>query len=146
MFNVFRLQLIASTLVIFAAGFVSRLRTGCFTGWSKGTLPLCCMDSKDYTAKGLEAPSQTERIGKTAVMGSPIGKGIRKMIASLAILPALFGGPVMPVHADDELARYAAAGNEVGVDGQCFMKKCPVETSKCASDLSCLKGLSCLAR
>jgi hypothetical protein len=47
---------------------------------------------------------------------------------------------------DDELAQYAAEGNTVGVDGQCFMKNCAVETSKCANDKNCLKGLSCLAR
>lgn len=49
-------------------------------------------------------------------------------------------------HADDELAKYAAEGNPVGVDGQCFLKKCPLETQGCASDLNCIKGLSCLAR
>jgi hypothetical protein len=37
-------------------------------------------------------------------------------------------------------------GHKVGVDGQCFIKKCPFETSKCANDRTCLKGLSCLAR
>jgi hypothetical protein len=50
--------------------------------------------------------------------------------------------------ADDELAQYAAEGNKVGVDGQCFLRKCALETSSCANDPSanCLKGLSCLAR
>eukprot|EP01036_Dinobryon_divergens_P024742 gene24742-33216_t len=50
--------------------------------------------------------------------------------------------------ADDELAQYAAEGHKVGVDGQCFMRKCALETSSCANDPSanCLKGLSCLAR
>ena len=52
------------------------------------------------------------------------------------------------VFADDELAQYAAEGNKVGVDGQCFLRKCALETSSCANDPSanCLKGLSCLAR
>ena len=49
-------------------------------------------------------------------------------------------------NADDELAKYAAAGNKVGVDGQCFFKKCALETSSCANNPSCLKGLACLAR
>ena len=51
-------------------------------------------------------------------------------------------------NADDELAQYAAEGNKVGVDGQCFIKKCALETTRCANDPSanCLKGLACLAR
>ena len=50
------------------------------------------------------------------------------------------------VRADDELAKYAAEGNSVGVDGKCFFKKCSLETARCGNDPSCLKGLSCLAR
>jgi hypothetical protein len=50
------------------------------------------------------------------------------------------------VRAEDELAAYAAQGHEVGVDGQCFMKKCALETSRCANNPNCLKGLACLAR
>lgn len=50
------------------------------------------------------------------------------------------------VYADDELAEYASKGNKVGVDGQCFMTKCALETGACGNDLRCLKGLSCLAR
>ena len=68
---------------------------------------------------------------------------LRKTVATVALLPFLF---TSPLRADDELARYAAEGNSVGVDGQCFLKKCAIETSQCASDLSCLKGLRCLAR
>lgn len=48
--------------------------------------------------------------------------------------------------ADDELARYAAEGNKVGVDATCFIRKCALETTQCANDPNCLKGLSCLAR
>ena len=70
---------------------------------------------------------------------------IRKTMAVLTLIPVLFGGSIMS-RADDELAKYAAEGNTVGVDGQCFLKKCAIETSQCASDLSCLKGLRCLAR
>lgn len=36
--------------------------------------------------------------------------------------------------------------NKKGVNGLCFVKKCALETSACASDQTCLKGLSCLAR
>eukprot|EP01035_Chromulina_nebulosa_P018846 gene18846-24631_t len=55
----------------------------------------------------------------------------------------MFGSPAI---ADDELAKFAADGNTVGVDGQCFLRKCSLETAKCANDPTCLKGLSCLAR
>ena len=72
-------------------------------------------------------------------------KKIRKTMAILTLIPALLGGGVIS-RADDELAKYAAEGNSVGVDGSCFLKKCAIETSQCASDLSCLKGLRCLAR
>jgi hypothetical protein len=53
---------------------------------------------------------------------------------------------VQSVVADDELAKFAAEGNKVSVDGQCFFKKCALETSACANNPNCLKGLSCLAR
>jgi len=69
---------------------------------------------------------------------------IPKTIASLLMIPFLmFGSPAI---ADDELAKFAADGNSVGVDGQCFLRKCSLETAKCANDPTCLKGLSCLAR
>jgi hypothetical protein len=68
----------------------------------------------------------------------------KKVLKTLALIPLLsFGSPAI---ADDELAKYAAAGNAVGVDGQCFIRKCSLETAKCANDPTCLKGLSCLAR
>jgi hypothetical protein len=76
---------------------------------------------------------------------------IKKVLVSISILPLLVSSstiilPSQIVRADDELAKYAAEGNEVGVDGQCFMKKCALQTSACANDPNCLKGLSCLAR
>lgn len=76
---------------------------------------------------------------------------LRKTVVLCTLIPTLFTGfgmSVMPSvsRADDELARYAAEGHEVGVDGQCFMKKCPLETTNCAGDVSCIKGLACLAR
>lgn len=48
--------------------------------------------------------------------------------------------------ADDELARYAAEGNKIGVDATCFIRDCGLETAQCGNDPTCLKGLSCLAR
>ena len=75
---------------------------------------------------------------------------MKKVLVSISILPLLVTSSttILPqtVRADDELAKYAAEGNEVGVDGQCFMKKCALQTTACANDPNCLKGLSCLAR
>ena len=73
-----------------------------------------------------------------------IKKGIVSFFMSLSLL--LPGMGSLPSYADDELAKYAAEGNSVAVDGECFIKKCALETSKCANDPNCLKGLSCLAR
>ena len=72
-------------------------------------------------------------------------KFIIKAMKSMLISLTLLSNPYISF-ADDELAQYAAQGNEVGVDGQCFIKKCGFETSACANDPNCLKGLSCLAR
>ncbi|KAJ1430048.1 hypothetical protein B484DRAFT_347895 [Ochromonadaceae sp. CCMP2298] len=79
-----------------------------------------------------QRPSMPKPEKKLAAMGA------------LMLIPLLLGG--VPSRADDELAKYAAEGNKVAVDGQCFIKKCALETSGCANDPSCLKGLSCLAR
>ena len=77
-------------------------------------------------------------------------KQIIKLVFSTLLLSSVLisgsMGGISKVIADDELAAYAAQGNEVGVDGQCFMKKCALETSRCANNPNCLKGLSCLAR
>jgi hypothetical protein len=79
-------------------------------------------------------------------------KNVKKLLATTLLAPVLLTsgfGPAMgtmSVRADDELAKFAAEGNAVGVDGTCFMKKCALETSSCANDPTCLKGLSCLAR
>jgi len=73
-------------------------------------------------------------------------KSFKKVIKSLCIGASLLSFGPTQLRADDELAQYAAQGNEVGVDGQCFMKKCALETSRCANTPSCLKGLACLAR
>ena len=75
---------------------------------------------------------------------------VKKIMVSISIIPLLISSSstMIPqiVRADDELAKYAAEGNKVGVDGECFIKKCALQTSKCANDPNCLKGLSCLAR
>jgi len=79
-------------------------------------------------------------------------KGLAAVLMPLAFVTAPLGGgggimpALLPARADDELAKFAAEGNAVGVDGTCFMKKCALETTSCANDPSCLKGLSCLAR
>eukprot|EP00981_Chlorochromonas_danica_P007703 scaffold1869_cov163-Ochromonas_danica.AAC.15 len=76
-----------------------------------------------------------------------MAKWLSKVAATLFLAPMLTFGHATPyVRADDELAKYAAEGNKVGVDGQCFMRKCAVETVNCANDPNCFKGLSCLAR
>lgn len=71
-------------------------------------------------------------------------QNIAKVIAACIVVPFMFG--FHSVSADDELAKFAAEGNSVGVDGKCFFKKCSLETAKCGNDPTCLKGLSCLAR
>ena len=70
----------------------------------------------------------------------------RRAFVAVALLPVLLGAGISPSNADDELAKFAAAGNTVGVDGKCFLTQCPLETAQCANDRTCLKGLSCLAR
>ena len=91
----------------------------------------------------------------SAVTNPPSQFNIKHSTKSLAVAllcPFLLFGvgvgssSLSPVYADDELARYAAEGNKVGVDGQCFMRQCALETATCANDPNCLKGLSCLAR
>lgn len=74
-----------------------------------------------------------------------VGGALRRTVAILMLCPLLFGGP-LHANGDDELAKYAAEGNKVGVDTQCFFRKCAVETAKCANDPHCLKGLACLSR
>lgn len=76
-----------------------------------------------------------------------IRKSMRRAVAIATIAPMMFSGiGFNGAYADDELAKFAADGNAVGVDGQCFLNKCSRETTKCMNDPNCLKGLSCLAR
>lgn len=70
---------------------------------------------------------------------------MKNLLGGMALLPLFLNGP-LPARADDELAKFAAEGNKVGVDGTCFFRKCALETASCGNDPSCLKGLSCLAR
>ena len=70
----------------------------------------------------------------------------RKLIASLFFPLLLTSIDIRSSYAEDELAKYAAEGNTVGVDGQCFMSKCALETASCVNNRNCVKGLSCLAR
>jgi hypothetical protein len=69
---------------------------------------------------------------------------IKKAILSVMLCPILFSSTI--ARSDDELAKFAAEGNKVGVDAQCFIKKCAFETSQCVNNPTCIKGLSCLAR
>ena len=88
----------------------------------------------------------TNRQTKTNINFKQIIKlAFSTLLLSSVLISGSMGG-LSKVIADDELAAYAAQGNEVGVDGQCFMKKCALETSRCANNPNCLKGLSCLAR
>lgn len=73
-------------------------------------------------------------------------KKARRAFVSIALIPAVLAANAINSYADDELAKFAAAGHSVGVDGKCFLTKCPLETAECANDRTCLKGLSCLAR
>mmetsp|Transcript_25172 Transcript_25172/g.42126 ORF Transcript_25172/g.42126 Transcript_25172/m.42126 type:complete len:513 (-) Transcript_25172:408-1946(-) len=90
-------------------------------------------------------PGTLDRTEKTGVFPH-LGKNIMKGLGALLLVSPFVLGGGLSVNADDELAKYAAEGNKVGVDGECFFKKCALETTSCANDPNCLKGLSCLAR
>jgi hypothetical protein len=83
---------------------------------------------------------------KSTSINSNAWKVIKKALAMVVVGPMLLNGYRHTASADDELATFAAAGNKIGVDAQCFINKCLVETTKCANNPSCMKGLSCLAR
>lgn len=73
--------------------------------------------------------------------------GVSKAAMSIGIMLAIVGINFSTMAAaDDELARYAAEGNKIGVDATCFIRDCGLETAQCGNDPTCLKGLSCLAR
>lgn len=92
----------------------------------------------------LMTPDEPTRIKKEVTV-KKLTDLLRKTAAiALTSFPLLFGGSFL--RADDELAKFAAEGNEVGVDGQCFFKKCALDSYQCASDSNCLKGLACLSK
>jgi hypothetical protein len=73
--------------------------------------------------------------------------GVSKAAMSIGIMLAIVTVNFSTIAAaDDELARYAAEGNKIGVDATCFIRDCGLETAQCGNDPTCLKGLSCLAR
>jgi len=73
--------------------------------------------------------------------------GVSKAAMSIGIMLAIVAVNFSTIAAaDDELARYAAEGNKIGVDATCFIRDCGLETAQCGNDPTCLKGLSCLAR
>ena len=86
------------------------------------------------------------RMDENVAMVSNFWRKARQTFIAVALIPLLLGVSASSSRADDELAKFAAAGHTVGVDGKCFLQKCPLETSECANDRTCLKGLSCLAR
>ena len=86
------------------------------------------------------------RMDENVAMVSNFWRKARQTFVAVALIPLLLGVSASSSRADDELAKFAAAGHTVGVDGKCFLQKCPLETSECANDRTCLKGLSCLAR
>jgi len=100
--------------------------------------PNLCKDFVQSTEKEIYK-SMIVKPADLRSIGSKIGK-----FCLVALTSVLIGGTV--AWSDDELAKFAAEGNKVGVDTQCFFKKCALETSSCANDPNCLKGLSCLAR
>ena len=75
---------------------------------------------------------------------------IKKLLATSLMSVSMMFPTLSPLmaRADDELAKYAAEGNAVAVDGQCFLKKCSLETSKvsvyeCTGVCMCVWGYVC---
>lgn len=100
---------------------------------------------QDFGSFEIEA-SQPTLHQMTSVALSRFWKRARRMFVATALIPVVLGAGIIHSRADDELAKFAAAGNTVGVDGKCFLTQCSSETAECANDRTCLKGLSCLAR
>lgn len=106
--------------------------------------PLCNFKSDTFQKIGTEFTKWTscDSVDRTATLW----KKARRAFVAIALIPAVLAANAVNSYADDELAKFAAAGHSVGVDGKCFLTKCPLETAECANDRTCLKGLSCLAR
>lgn len=106
--------------------------------------PVCNLQSDTFERMGAELSkwSSSDSVDKT----NTLWKRAKRAVIAIALIPAFLAANTMNSYADDELAKFAAAGHSVGVDGKCFLTKCPLETAECANDRTCLKGLSCLAR
>jgi hypothetical protein len=106
--------------------------------------PLCNLQSDISDKIGTEFTKwiPSDSVDKAATLW----KKARRAFVAIALIPAVLAANAVNSYADDELAKFAAAGHSVGVDGKCFLTKCPLETAECANDRTCLKGLSCLAR
>lgn len=117
-----------------------------FTSTINDNFPIFSLSSHTKYHVSTFSNSFSKVKANTNIISSKISfKYMYKFITSVILSLSLLSTPSISF-ADDELAQYAAHGNDVGVDGQCFFKKCSFETSACANDPSCLKGLACLAR
>ena len=94
----------------------------------------------------LSAKSSHQSVGRVASKLEKFMIQTRRAFIAIALVPAMIGSKAVTSLADDELAKFAAAGHSVSVDGNCFLTKCHSETVGCANDRTCLKGLSCLTR
>ena len=82
-----------------------------------------------------------ERVESMVVgRGKSRAKRIKKILATSLMSASMMIPTLAPMmaRADDELAKYAAEGNAVAVDGKCFLNKCSLETSKCTCLYSCV--------
>lgn len=151
----FRPGMLALVCLAVLLCWTSALKTPAFRG--KSTSALCARKTVgDWLAGAPDRVNEISDSDRGRRHGEKwsfdaVEKGFKKAMATGMMMLAMgspvgMGLPGSAVRADDELAKYAAEGNAVTVDGECFIKKCALETSSCANDPSCLKGLSCLAR
>ena len=103
-------------------------------------------NSRRLSSSKLTAKMSTQSVGRAASKLEKLMIQTRRAFIAIALVPVMIGFKVVSCAADDELAKFAAAGHSVSVDGNCFLTKCHSETVKCANDRTCLKGLSCLTR
>ena len=102
--------------------------------------------SRRLSSSRLTAKLSSQNVGQAAFKLEKFLIQTRRAFIAIALVPAMIGSKVVSSAADDELAKFAAAGHSVSVDGNCFLTKCHSETVGCANDRTCLKGLSCLTR
>ena len=103
-------------------------------------------NSRRLSSWRLSAKSSHQSVGQVASKLEKFMIQTRRAFIAIALIPAMIGSKAVTSLADDELAKFAAAGHSVSVDGNCFLTKCHSETVGCANDRTCLKGLSCLTR